>query len=200
MRLFQALVALSLASGLLPAQQYFPPGVLDGNPDRNQSKANWYSRDLRALHEPSLWELSRRDPNAEVYRFLWLRSFHHPIAVRVVVRMNGSGWIHARMTTGKGGNQPGGTSRYSVSWLRKGLTQSFLGAVGSAGFWSLPTLPDADENTAGLDGAQWIIEGIRGGQYRIVDRWSPAVGDPVREVGLLALKLARFRIRPAEVY
>ncbi len=200
MRLPHVMFALLLVPGVLPAQQYFPTGILDKNAQGDQFRANWYSKHLKALREPSLWELSRQDPKAEVYRFLWLRSFHHPIAVRLVVRQNGSGWINSRETFGKGGFQPGGIDRYGVSWLRKGLTQSFLAAIESGNFWDLPTLADPSENAAKLDGAQWIIEGVRNGNYHVVDRWSPEAGNPVRAIGLLALKLGRFKIRSTEIY
>lgn len=184
------LVAFLLASAALPAQQYFPAGVL---PSESQ-----YSRQLKALHEPSLWELSRKDPNAVVYRFLWLRSFHHPIAIRVVEHPNGSGWIYARMTSGRGGAEPGSILRYSNSWLRKARTEEWLAEFETTNFWSLPALlPDAHDSA---DGARWILEGVRNGQYHVVDRWSPGVNDPLRAIGMLGLKFARFKIRPAEVY
>ena len=98
--------------------------------------------------------------------------------------------------TSRRGLEPGGIRRYSTSWLRKSLTQQWLAAFESAGFWNLPTLADAN----GTDGAHWIFEGVRNGKYHVIDRWSPSSGDPIREIGLLGLKLARFRIRPTEVY
>ena len=202
MRFSNLVLALTLASGALSAQQYFPPGVLDKNPRWDQLITNWYSSHLKALREPSLWELSRQDPKAEAYRFLWLRSFHHPIAVRLVVRADGSGWINLRETRGEGGDVSGGggINRYGVSWLRKSLTQSFLVEVQNADFWNLPTFLDPDPNIAHLDGAQWIVEGVRNGEYHVVDWWSPQAGDPVRAIGLLALKLGRFKIRASEIY
>ena len=106
MRLSGAFCFLTLAAVPLPAQ-YFPPGVFDKTPQKDESAANYYGKFLKALHEPSLWELSRQRPNAEVYRFLWLRTFHRPIAIRLVVRNSGSGWINSHMTSGKGGDQPG---------------------------------------------------------------------------------------------
>ncbi|HTS25880.1 MAG TPA: hypothetical protein VMH81_08390 [Bryobacteraceae bacterium] len=192
-------VLLLLASAALPAQQYFPPAVLGRTPAEEQANAEWYTKHLKALHEPSLWELSRTDAKAEVYRFLWLRSFHHPIAVRLVVRPSGSGWLNARMTSGQGGYQTGRISRYSKSWLTKAKTQSFLAAIDSVNFWNTPTLEETG-SAVHLDGAQWILEGVKGGQYHIVDRWSPESPDPIRDVGLLALRMARFRIRRGEIY
>jgi hypothetical protein len=106
MRLITVFCLLTAAVVALPAQQYFPPGVLDTTPEDHDSKAKWYAVHLKALHEPSLWELSQ-NPNVEAYRFLWVRTFDHPIAVRLVVRASGSGWMHVRMTSGHGGYEPG---------------------------------------------------------------------------------------------
>lgn len=199
MRLATLLCVLTFAAAPLTAQ-YFPPGVFDNTPRKDESTANEYGTFLKALHEPSLWELSRQKPEAEVYRFLWLRTFHHPIAVRLVVRKSGSGWINSHMTTGKGGYQPGRITQFSVSWLTKNRTQSFLAALDSADFWNLPTHPD-DKNVVKLDGAHWILEGVKNGKYRLIDRWSPESPDPVRAIGLLALKLGRIRhLRSGEIY
>jgi hypothetical protein len=181
-------LAFLLASATLPAQVYFHAGAL---PNESQ-----YSKHLKALREPSLLELSQKDPHAEVYRFLWLRSFHNTVSIRVVVHPSGSGRINARMLSRRG-PEPGGFRRYSTSWLRKSLTQQWLAAFEGAHFWDQPTLlPEAQKP----DGAQWIFEGVRDGKYHVIDRWSPAPGDPDRAIGIPALKLARFRIRPAEVY
>ena len=184
------LALLLLVSAFLRAQQYFPPGTFE-----NEVR---YSRFLQALHEPSLWELSQKDPKAEVYRFFWLRSFDHPISVRLVVRPSGSGWLYARMTSGKGGYEPGRFTRVSQSWATKGKTQSLLTAFESVDFWNLPVL--FDDHAVHLDGADWIFEGVRDGRYHVIERWSPDRGDPLRGVGVLALKLARFRIREPEIY
>jgi hypothetical protein len=192
---------LILAARAIPDQQYFPPGVFDPAPvgQGHGTKASWYAMHLKALHEPSLWEMAQ-DPKAEAYRFLWLRSFHHPIAVRLVVRSSGSGWMHTRMTSGKGGYGPGRIIHSGVFWLAKTKTQSFLAAIDGLDFWNLPTFPGTDESSVGLDGAQWIVEGVKGGRYHVVDRFSPGTANPVREIGMLALKLGRMEIRSAEVY
>jgi len=208
MRLSTVLFLLLAGVGALPAQQYFPPGVLGATTQEHDFKANWYAKELKALHEPSLWELSHNDPNVEAYRFLWLRTFDHPIAARLVVRASGSGWMHARMTSGQGGYAPGRIIRWGVSWLTKAKTQSLLEALAAADFWNLPTLAGVNETPPGpdgtveigADGAQWIVEGVKNGQYHVVDRWSPETADPVREIGLLSLKLGRFRIRSGNVY
>ena len=45
----------------------------------------------------------------------------------------------------------------------------------------------------GLDGAQWIIEGLLNGNYHIVDRWSPEEGS-IRAIGLHFLKLSDLKV------
>ena len=104
MRSAIAFASLTLA---VSAQTYFPPGVLAGTPEASQVTANQYSKFLRSLHEPSLWELAQQDPKAEAYRILWLREFDRPASIRFVVKPGGTGWFYRRMTTGKGGTQPG---------------------------------------------------------------------------------------------
>jgi len=199
MRFSSVLCFLTIAAVPLPAQ-YFPPGVFDKSPQKDESAANYYGRFLKALHEPSLWELSRQKPEAEVYRFLWLRTFHRPIAIRLVVRKSGSGWINFHMTSGKGGDQPGRIARYSISWLTKNRTQSFLMELDSVDFWHLPTCA-SDQNPAKPDGAHWVVEGVKNGQYHLIERWSPEPPDPVREIGLLAIKLGRIRgLHPDQIY
>lgn len=180
------------AAAAMPAQQYFPPGVLTGEAQ--------YSSVLKVMHEPSLWELSQKDPDSEVYRFLYLRSSQHPIAIRIVIHSGGSGRIYSRMTAGKGSHDHGSIRRYSSSGLRKSLTKEWLSAIDTAHFWDQPvTLPGAKDSIQ-VDGAQWIFEGVRAGKYHVIDRWSPSTTDPLRPLGILALKLARFRIRPADIY
>jgi len=72
--------------------------------------------------------------------------------------------------------------------------------IENANFWNLPTLPDTNKHIVQLDGAQWIVEGIRNGDYHIIDRWSPEASDPVRAIGITALKLGRFRVRSQDLY
>jgi hypothetical protein len=51
-----------------------------------------------------------------------------------------------------------------------------------------------------VDGAQWIIEGVRNGSYHIVDRWSPTNGE-IRALGLFMVnELAKMKLAASEVY
>lgn len=193
-----------LATSGLVAQQYFPPGVFDSKPDSDAFTISWYSKNLRALKEPSLWELSQKDANAEVYRFLWLRTNDEPIAVRLIVTNRG-GRLVSKMTSGKGGYDPGHLIFNRESPLSKQVPM-FLDAIQELNFWDLPTSAPSvngpDGSTAiGVDGAQWVVEGVKQGKYHVVDRWSPDRPDPVHMLGVeLLIYIANFRLLYQKVY
>src|SRR5690348_9677165 len=72
-------------------KEYFPPHSLDPSDPRSDSFRNhWYSQQLEAMSEPVL----KPGGNLKTYRFTWLRSFHHPVVVRVV-EANGKCVLHA---------------------------------------------------------------------------------------------------------
>jgi hypothetical protein len=200
MRITAAFVFLTLAVQFGNAADYFPAGILGRTPAASEAAANRYSTFLESMHEPSLLELAQRDPNAEVYRLLWLREFDRPASIRFVMKPNGTGWFYRRLTSGKGGAQPGRISDSGMSWSWKSRTASFLSAVGRAGFWNLPTIADGDPNVAPECRSHWILEGIRNGQYHVVDRCSPDQSDPILVVGVLAMKLGSLRVHGSRVY
>src|ERR1700683_1038859 len=104
-RAFLMVFILCLA-GSVSGQQYFPDHAFYSDEHRNQFVVEWYSKPLKALGEPSFWELSQRS-NQQVYRFLWLRSFSHPVAVRLELRPDGSAILTIQTTDGAGGYAPG---------------------------------------------------------------------------------------------
>jgi hypothetical protein len=175
--------------------QYFPPGALDSFPRSNQFLSDWYSKQLKALDEPSLWSLSKTQKE-QAYRFLWLRTFHRPVAVRIEVNADGTSRLTTKMASGAGGYDPGQLVLNSKSLVTKEQTDSFLGKITGLLFWELaPT-----REPGGVDGAQWILEGVKDGKYHIVDRWSPKDG-PVRAIGLIMLtELAKLKIPDKELY
>jgi hypothetical protein len=52
-----------------------------------------------------------------------------------------------------------------------------------------------------LDGAAWVLEGVKQGRYHIVERTSPETGDPIHKLGIMMLiDLAHFRLLYQDVY
>jgi hypothetical protein len=81
--------------------------------------------------------------------------------------------------------------------LTREQTDRFWGKIEESGFWSISTF---EKSRNGKDGARWIIEGAKNGDYHFVDRWSPDDG-PVPVIGLLMLKsLAKVKIPAKETY
>jgi hypothetical protein len=191
-------LAMLIVTAFAFGDEYFPADTLAATPSQHQFKAEWYAKQLSALREASLWQLSRKNAGVEVYRFLWLRSFHHPMSVSLTVASNGSGVLTSKEADGKGGYEPGKLIRNSTATLSKEQTQLFRDRVESLGFWKLAA---RQQGSAGLDGAQWIIEAVKGGRYQIVDRWSPPADDPIHALGTtLLINPAHFRLLYQDVY
>jgi hypothetical protein len=192
-----ALLLLLMSGAATIAQtRYFPPRSLDDDPRGDDFVSQWYSGQLKALDEPSLWALSKSQ-KGQSYRFLWLRTFHHPVAIRIDIKADGSSQLTTKITSGAGGYKPGHLTENISFGLSKEQTDRFLSEIKKHGFWELES---RQREPGGTDGAQWVIEGVKDGNYRIVDRWSPKDG-PVRDLALFMLKdLAKLRISPKEIY
>jgi hypothetical protein len=167
------------------ASQYFPSGVFDTYTHSSNDK--WYACTLAALREPSLFAM-RNDKSAEVYRFLWLPSFHRPISVRLIINVEGTGTIvtrsvdtHAGLLT-KPASDTGKLIIDTTTAVDKAQVQDVLGQLQGLAFWSMPSEKEEASpqssgtptlRVAGVDGSQWVLEGVRRGEYHVVDRWSP---------------------------
>ena len=140
------------------------------------------------MHEPSLFEMSRQDETAEVYRFLLLRwEFRPPISVRLVVHKDGTALLISKGMPGKGGYEP------TMAPLPKEQTEWFRDLVEGFAAWQLPT---RQTDGIGFDGAQWIVEMAKSGRYHVIDRWSPSADDSVHGLGMaLLINLAQFNLR-----
>jgi hypothetical protein len=175
--------------------QYFPHGVLCA-PVTTEFCERWYSRHLRAMGEPSLWELSQSQM-AATYRFLWLRTFHHPVSARLSIATDGSGELVVKVLNGAGGYEPGHLIQDRKITVSKDDVNDFLQLLEKANFWSSPT----EEGAGGCDGAQWVMEAAKRGRYHVVDRWSPKEGDAYRNAALfLAITLGGLNPRYNDVY
>jgi hypothetical protein len=190
---FSLLIVCSLSA----QAQYFPSHAFCRE-DETEHCERWYVPHLRAMNEPSLWELSKSQ-TAESYRFLWLRTFNRPVSARLTVAKDGSGELSIKVLSGSGGYKPGYLIQDRSTKVAKDSVDHFLQLLGKANFWSAPT-EETENGTVGLDGAQWIIEATREGRYHVVDRWSPQEG-PYREAALfLAINLGGLNPRYNDVY
>ncbi len=154
-----------------------------------------YAAPLRALREPDLATIS---DGREMYRVLWLRSFHEAIAVRIV--KDGS---HFSVITSVGpvwGHEDSSPPRRDSMALDPGGWAALQLRTALRDFWHLR----APVNKYGLDGAEWILEGRRNGTYHAVDWWSPRPGEgregEYRHLLLDILSYGTDRVAPNAIY
>ena len=183
------LVGMFLA-GVTQATTYFP-----GADNFNEE---WYGGQLKALRERPLCcvQLSA----ARVVRFLWLRSFHHPVVIRLNELPDGRWRMTVKIGSGAGGYAPRRQLRESQHICRADEVATVLALFDpKSPFWSMPS--DEPVSTDGaieevhVDGAQWIVEARDNTRYHWVDRFSPESG-PIREFGMHLMTLSRQKLGP----
>jgi len=171
---------------------YFPRAIFGLDFEMDKSSRDWYSRHLRAMGEPSL---SCGETSAiEIYRFIWLRSFDPPVAIRVV-RAASEVRIVGYELSGQGGYEPGKIRHRIDRRLSEDEWWKLRAAVDVAGLWNLPTVGPG----GGLDGSMWIYEMRRPSSYHVSAHWTPEPG-AFRDVGLLLLQLSGLRVVDGRLY
>jgi hypothetical protein len=153
----------------LPRERFFPSGAFSERQDLADFRDEWYSGHLAAMGEPSLPALAQSDPNATVYRLLWLPSFHQSVCVRIE-RTGAGARLHAKVLDGEGDDEPGQIAIDRTVTLNAEHWNHIGRLLQEASFWELPTKLEDD---GGSDGDQLIVEGVNGGKYHVVDRWEP---------------------------
>jgi hypothetical protein len=165
------------------AEFFFPKGTIGIKQqqfDEDSYVREWYSKHLRAMGEPSL---SCSDYRPESYRFLWLRTFGRPIAVRIEIGRSID--LIAVELDGAGGGEPGEIARKIQRQLQANEWTTLSTALRNTAVWTMPSR----DSRHGWDGAQWVFEGRSRRNYHMVDRWSPKTG-AYRELCLMFVKLA----------
>jgi len=153
---------------------------------------NWYSSQLRALNEPILHKDYSVDNS---YRFTWLRTFHHPIAVRIDNK-KGQILLTWKECDGAGGYEQGKIIDDKQKILSENEWKEFQRMISKIDFWDMPTTFD---EIPGIDGSQWILEGIKAEKYHVVDRWTPRGSDYAKCCEFL-LNLTDLKINEKEKY
>jgi hypothetical protein len=128
----------------------------------------WYSEHLWSMNEPLLFN---KISDTESYRFLWLRTFHNPVSIRIE-RQENNYYLTWKLSNGAGGYRPGKLVINETKKIDKETWDKFYALIDSTDFWNLKTV----EYNFGTDGSQWILEGSDSSRYHVVDRWTPKSG------------------------
>lgn len=152
----------------------------------------WMDDQLARLGEAPL---RAAGPGEEIYRFVWMRTWHHPVVITAEWNARG-GRLVGREFDGYGGYEPGSLLRVVDRPLRAAEWTTLKRALDSARFWTLPLAQPFPER--GLDGATWTVEGAAPGRYHRVSRWSPEPDSPHAPFRAVGLQLLRFASMPAD--
>jgi hypothetical protein len=178
-------------------QQYFRKGTFAEGQSDGSFVAGWYSSQLHAMGELPLSKGTTNE-NQATYRFIWLRTFHHPLVARLVLNGAGSGVLYVKMADGAGGYSPGKVIMNSTFILEREEAQNILSLLSKMDFWHAPT--ELVNGPSGCDGSEWILEGSNRAAYHVIDRWTPQSG-PLHELGLyLVFDIAKLDIPKQEIY
>jgi hypothetical protein len=138
----------------------------------------WYSKMLFALKEPILKDYRGKK---EIYRFTWLRTFHHPVSI-IIIKENDKISITTKVSDGAGGYEPGMIFYNKTDKLSVKDYEILQNKINTSEFWKMKT----ELEIIGNDGAQWIIEGVKNNNYKLVVRWTPKISEEFknfREIG-----------------
>lgn len=113
------------------------------------SPRDGYSAYLRAMDEPSLLAATK-DRSVVAYRFLWLRSVDHPIAIRLTIHPDGTATLAGKQTSASGGYPIGGMTWNKSFNIPQPQVQSFMVDLHKAAFWQAA----AKEDEPGIDATE----------------------------------------------
>lgn len=108
-------------------------------------------------------------------RFLWLRTFDPPIAVRIEHTPDQTRLVAVQLD-GQGGYAPGSAARRTELSVAHEDWVSLKGIVEGTGLWQVSA---RDPARFGLDGAIWLIEIVEPGRRQVVERWGGGVLAPL---------------------
>lgn len=182
MRRIVMISLLLLSFSIMAAAQqnvtYFPKGRLDPKSTvKDNYRIERYSKFLNAMQEPSLWEMSQAGTN-EAYRFLLLRFSDEPACVRVEIDGSGNVTVCKKTTGGKGGAQPEDLKINETKNLSSSDIQSLLTEINNTKFWDLKS-SDFPGDSASINKSKtskWIFEGIKDGNYQVIEISTPQTG------------------------
>jgi len=141
---------------------------------------------LFALKEPILKDYKG---DKEIYRFTWLRTFNHPVSIRLE-KQNNVVRLFSKVCNGAGGYEPGKIMFDTSFDLTEKEVDAISTRLATANFWSLQT-DKRDEN--GMDGSEWLIEVFKNNNYHMVVRWTPEEHTTFRAIGEYLISISQIK-------
>lgn len=182
------------AVAIIPSKLFFPENARGISRWRNEL----FSEHLVALHEHVLLEWAQDSQVTEAYRFSFLPTFGNDMTMRL---WSGDKGIHAsaRRSIGRIGPLPG-PPLYDAQWdISDAEWGKICFAIDEHAFWSAETWNTVPDGYSIISTDHWVMEGVRGDDYKVLLDQTPNEGS-AREVGLLLLDLLPddFALPPIE--
>ena len=151
-----------------------------------------YTRQLKRLNEPGLYT-KQVDSGVTIYRFTWLRSFHHPVSIRL--ECHGDKHIlYWKEGKGAGGYAPKSIKRNGKKRLNIREAKACLQMIDSM---QLDTLPHVNYMLK-YDGATWVLERKVANGYKAYSTNIP--DQKFQQLALLLLKYTNIRVKKDDFY
>ena len=173
------LICLVMSAGASAEPRYTPKHIWSDDWSVGFHE-NWFGGQLAAMGEPSLWQLSKRDRDARVYRVLKLPSFSPALGSRLVVQSDGSGKAEITELDGHGGFEPGKPMRKLSRHLVPDQVGDLNALFDQSGFWTDRIATDGGAGCT--DGTQFVIEALSRGNYKLITRDECSMEDGVRAI------------------
>lgn len=150
---------------------YFPKGAFSKVKKVDEFENNWFSTDLKIMEEPSLYQWSRDE---SVFRLLYLPAlFRYQVSLRVILNIkSNTGMLYYKCIDEEHGF-PGKLIETRTIELNADKIKHLTDVLKEKEFSSLPTYTDEH----GLDGSDWVIEGVENHKYKLIVRWLPEETD-----------------------
>ena len=148
--------------------------------------ADWLEVQLKDLNESCLFN-KEVQKNSTIYRFTWLRSFHHPIAIRLE-KIEDEIVIYWKVGKGAGGYEPQGLKKSRKKKLGIKEWEEFEKILKESNFDNLPN----KEYILMSDGAGWTMERKNYNSFKAHNTNSPS--KQTRAACLYLLNLTSIKV------
>jgi hypothetical protein len=146
---------------------YFPPETFTGR--ASDFTERMFASAMYALGEKPLWPTSVT--NESIYRLTLLPAFGDAIVVSLTVAADDNGKIATKSMN----RDEESVTTERASDVPSDNVVRFLSALDQAHFWQGPAELPSPPGRIRLDGAEWILEGVRDGNYHVAIRWRPDI-------------------------
>ncbi len=154
-----------------------------------------YSQILTDLKEPKIFN----ENNKESYRFLWIGyfgTFHNPISIRIE-KYNNNIYIISKYFSKNRKLKNGILIANDTIPIDNGEWKILKTKIDSINFWNFPLIEKTD--IAVYDGSMWILEGINGNLYNLINTICGEKKE-IEDICLYLLKLSKIKVKRKEFY